>query len=156
LTSVLSVLHFVSIIGAAIVAGGQVMVLCVVVPGMRRLAPAGGLRAHQEILDHRWHNYTQLPAGILSGVSAMLILVLGHDTPAAGAFLLLGLAGMLGSVVMTAAFAVPLNLRIRTLTADTAGMDYLKILSSWDRRHLIRTGFGLLSLLGFTLAAVVR
>src|SRR5207237_10146197 len=70
------VIRFINVFSAAMVAGGQLTVLWVIIPVKRELDLSLSVRIHQAMLGHQIDRFMR-PFGILSILSALLILALG-------------------------------------------------------------------------------
>jgi hypothetical protein len=154
----LAALHFVTLFTAALVAGGQVLVLMVIVPVKRRLADPISVEVHNAMLGHQTDRYMK-PAGIISFVSAIAILclgALGYATlsPVVVGGLVCGLLGMVGVVITSHFFNVRTNAMLLKWERGTVPPNYDAIRRRWDLVHTVRTSCGLFALAGDLVAAL--
>src|SRR5690242_18649168 len=109
MTLLVKALHFINIFAAAVVAGGQIYVLLVVIPTKRRFPPDLSLQMHNAMLGHLTDRFKK-PCGITSAITGIIILLLNQDlTPLSIAFMAVGLAGTLGVIICSRYFNVRTN-----------------------------------------------
>jgi hypothetical protein len=155
-TLLLNVLVFVNVFAAALVAGGQVAVLMVIVPVKRRLPARASVELHLAMLGHQIDRYMR-PSGIVSGLTAFAILaLLPARPPAVVVPILLGLVGTLGVVITSRYFNVRTNRAMAGWSLEALPADYPAIRARWDRVHSIRTCFGALGLAGYLTSVILR
>jgi hypothetical protein len=149
MTLILQVLHFANIFAAALVAGGLVFVLMVIVPAKRALPPRPSVEVHLAMLCGQPDRYMK-PLGIISGLLAIVLVVLLREaTPVKVAPLLVGLVGSLGVFITSHFFNVQTNRQIESWSLDALPANYPEVRNRWDRVHAIRTAAGLLALAGY-------
>jgi hypothetical protein len=156
MTFLLDAVTFVNIFAAALVCGGQVAVLMVIVPVKRRLPTRGSVELHLAMLGHQIDRYMK-PSGIVSGVTALTILALLPARPLSVVLpLLLGFLGTTGVVITSRFFNVRANRSMEDWSLDALPADYPAFRDRWDRVHTIRTCSGALGLAGYLTSALVR
>jgi len=149
-------LRFINVLGAAIMAGGQLFVLMVVIPIKRQWDERRSVELHQASL-HTLPDRYLLPAGVISGLAGLLWLVLEFGSDRWATWLtLVGLLGIVGTAVTSQRFNKPTNRTILGWSLDAIPPGYAEIRDRWDRVHTIRTASGLLALTAFLLAAVLE
>ena len=152
----IDVLTFVNVCAAALVGGGQVCVLMVIVPVKRRWPPRTSAELHLAMLGHQIDRYMK-PSGIVSGLTAVAILaLLPTRTAAVVAAMVLGMLGTLGVIITSRFFNVRANRSMESWDLDAIPVDYAAFRARWDRVHFIRTWFGMLGLAGYLLGAMLR
>lgn len=152
---IIRVLRFVNLLGAAILAGGQVFVLAVIIPVKRHLPAGQSVRVHQTMLDELPDRYLR-PAGAISMVAAALTLLLQPDRSRVGTlFTLLGLLSGAGVVVTSEQFNKPTNRLLRGWSTDSPPETYPALRDRWDAVHAARTACGLLALAWYIAANLV-
>lgn len=148
------ILRFVNVSTAALMSGGQLLVLMVIVPVKREWTIPLSVRVHQAML-HTLPDRYLLPSGIVSGITAVAILVIHRDLNAL--IVVLYLAGLLGSVgvaVTSERFNKPMNRIILGWTEADIPPTYPEMRDRWDRVHAVRTLSGLLALVCYLIAAL--
>jgi hypothetical protein len=154
--ALLHALTFVNVFSAALVAGGQICVLLVIVPIKRRWPVRPSVELHLAMLGHQIDRYMK-PSGILSGLTALAILaLLPVRPPAVVGAMALGLLGTLGVVITSRFFNVRANRSMESWNLDALPADYDAFRDRWDRVHAIRTGCGALGLAGYLVGAMLR
>jgi uncharacterized membrane protein len=149
-------LRFVNIVAAALVAGGQLYVLNVIVPVKRTAGARLSVQLHLAILGRQTDRYMK-PTGIVSAVSALALMALYRgQRPGSIVLLALGLLGMLGVVITSRYFNVPSNRKMLGWSLDALPEDLDQCRNRWDRVHMIRTACGLVALAGFAGSALLR
>ena len=143
----LLLLHFVNIVAAAVLAGGQLCVLLVIVPTKRKFATPTSVEVHNAMLGHQIDGYMK-PTGIIGALAATSILVLSFEnlSHAAIAFIGVELMAFLGVLITSRFFNVKTNAMMADWSLDAIPGDYAKIRARWDRVHAIRTCCGCLVL----------
>src|SRR5438445_13753792 len=71
MTFLVKALHFINIFSAAVVAGGQIYVLLVVIPTKRRFPPELSLQMHNAMLGHLTDRFKK-PSGKISAITAII------------------------------------------------------------------------------------
>lgn len=150
----LEVLRFVNIFCAGIAAGTFVMVLVALIPLVRGLQPADGLRVHQTI-DPLIDRYN--PAAVaVAALAAVIILVLDRNLSSAASLLYsVGLLGNLGVAIMSLGFNMRINRLMGNWSLSDVPAEYSALRERWNRFHAIRTTCGLLALACYILATLV-
>ena len=138
----LTTLTAVCALGSATVGGVFFAFSTFVLPGLRRLPPAGGIAAMQQV------NVTAVRPGLMSALfgTAALCLVLAIWAGASGeirrnpALLIGALLYLVGAVGVTAAYNVPLNNALAALPATPAGAaGWADFLRGWAVGNHVRT-----------------
>jgi hypothetical protein len=159
-TAVLQVLRFINLFAAAIVAGGQIYVFMVLIPTKRQFATPVSVQVHNAMLGHQTDRYMK-PAGLVSGISALVILVLAwagyyHLATSSIVFTFIGLAGTLGVAITSRYFNVPTNAMMLTWSLDNIPAEYPQIRGRWDLVHTIRMSCGVLAFTAYLLATLAH
>jgi hypothetical protein len=154
------VLRFINLFAAAIVAGGQTVVLLVIVPTKRSFEPRVSVLVHNAMLGHQI-DYFMKPSGIVSGVTAITLLVLGifgpnQVSPVSLVFTVLGLLGTGGVVITSRFFNVRTNAMMATWSLDAIPENYPEVRKRWDLVHTIRASCGVLAFSCYTIATLLR
>jgi hypothetical protein len=148
-------LKFVNVTSTAIVAGGQLFALRVIIPAMRDLPPQASAPLHQAMLVDLPHKYLG-PIGMLSAISAIGILVWERTLPPlAVALLLLGLVAWL-AVAIPSIINRRVNIKIADLSADDVSAQYPQMRQTWERLHVVRTAASLFVLSCYVASGLVR
>ena len=155
MTIALLVLRFVNLLSAALIAGGQVLVLMVVLPVMRRWPPSLAVQTHQAMLIGTPDVYI-VPSAIVCPMSAILILVLRHKADLSALFDVLGVVAAAGLTIASVAFAEPLSRRVLGWSGESVPESYIEIQQKWDRVHAVRTGTSLIMMAAFILATLTK
>jgi hypothetical protein len=156
--TLLQVLRFINLFAAALVAGGQVCVLLVIIPTKRRFAVRDSVLVHNAMLGHQIDYYMK-PSGITSAVTAVIILLLGGLIAgvlprSAVSFYFVGLVGTGGVVILSRFFNVPTNRMMAEWSLDAIPDDYPDVRRRWDLVHTVRAGCGVLAFTGYALATL--
>jgi hypothetical protein len=148
-------LKFINISSTAIVAGGQLFALRVIIPAMRGLPPQASAPLHQAMLVELPHKYLG-PAGMFSAASAIGILAWEPSLPPlAAAFLLLGLVAWL-AVAIASIINRRVNLRIADLSSGDIATEYPRMRRVWEQLHAVRTAASLFVLSCYVASGLVR
>ena len=154
--TLVDLLTFVNVFAAALVAGGQVCVLMVIVPVKRLWPVRSSVELHLAMLGHQIDRYMK-PSGIVSALTAIAILALvPARTPAVVAPMVAGMLGTLGVIITSRYFNVRANRAMTTWNLDALPPDYPAFRDRWDRVHYIRTWCGALGLAGYLAGAILR
>ncbi|HXG13237.1 MAG TPA: DUF1772 domain-containing protein [Gemmataceae bacterium] len=140
-------LRFVNVFAAAVVGGGQLCVLLVIVPTKRQFSTRTSVEVHNAMLGHQIDYYMK-PSGITSGLTAIALILLGafqaYPLPAVSlVFYGLGLLGTAGVVITSRYFNVPMNRMMLTWDLDKIPENYPELRKRWDTVHTIRASCGL-------------
>lgn len=150
-------MHFfaaVGVLAAAIAAGGQLLVLLVILPVMRRWPVSLSVKTHQAMLDKLPDRYLPYCTGA-SLAAAIALLGLHDHLPATSAGLITaGLVGTLGVLVISVAFTRPASKVIAGWSIETIPAAYSQIRNRWDRMHALRTLFGTAALVCYLTASL--
>ena len=150
-------LYFISIFGAALVAGGQILIRMVIVPVKHRWPTGMSVQLHQATLDYLPDRYLK-PSCLIAGITALLgstILLVQHNLSGWSlVWTILGLVGMVGVIITSRYFNVRTNKIIKTWSSDKVPENYPQIRDRWDRIHTIRASFGTLMLISFIIVGL--
>lgn len=159
--SIQNSLLFLSVLLSALIMGLLYGYVCSVNPGLNKLTDAEYLRAMQSI-----NKEIQNPFFFISFMGTLIILPLttwyskSHSSPACFHLLLTAsLIYIIGVIGVTALGNIPLNnalAKFDVSSANTADLYKQRSLfeSSWNKYHLIRTLFAILTT-AFTIAAII-
>ena len=151
MTRLLRALRLLNLFSTGIVAGGQLLILRVIMPVKEHWSPRRSLQLHQEMLIDR-PLYLR-PATTISMVSAVLILLLRRNFSSWSArFLIAGVLATLGVSIPAVRINYPINAAIAALPADSFPEEYPQWRENWDKSHRVRTASGLTALICFILA----
>jgi uncharacterized membrane protein len=155
----ISVLRFLNIFSMTLLAGGTVMALMAIVPAKRDFPAAISIQVHNAML-HKRPDQIQKPLGTVAGLSALGILGVhffwGHNLRKASLlFTVIGLAALLGVIIASECFNIPINLMMQDWGPDSVPENYPEIRDQWDRVHFIRTTCALLGSGCFLIAGLV-
>jgi hypothetical protein len=152
--ALVQVIRFVNILGCAIMAGGQVLVLFGAVPVKRRLPARAAVELHQEMLHDQVDRFL-LPAQIVSSICAILLILLRRQSTASARRLYkLGMVGAVGVAVTSERYNKPTNRVILGWSLDDIPPNYPQIAERWDRVHALRTLSGVWSLVCYISAGL--
>jgi hypothetical protein len=148
-------LQFVNVSSTAIVAGGQLFALRVIIPAMRDMPPRTSAGLHQAMLVELPHQYLG-PAGVLSAVSAVGILMWERGLPPLSvALILLGLLAW-PAVMVASIINRRVNLKIAELAAEEIPAEYPQMRRRWERLHVVRTTASLFVLACYVASGLAR
>lgn len=150
---VVSLVRLINIVTAAVVAGGQIRVLLVTIPGLRQFSPEMSLQIQQTMLGDEADPYMPIST-MASGFTAVILLLFDRD--AGRKSRVLGLAGTLGVVVTSLAFHGKMNRQMRAWKAETPPPAYAAVRRQWDRMHAVRTACGTVALACYVIAMTSR
>ena len=159
MTALTEVLRFINLLAAAVVAGGQICVLLVIIPTKRRFETCVSVMVHNAMLGHQIDYYMK-PCGITSGLTAVLILALVglryYDLPGVSwVFYGIGMAGTMGVIVCSRFFNVVTNRMMAQWDLENIPDNYPEIRRKWDLVHTIRASCGTLAFTGYTIATLM-
>jgi Domain of unknown function (DUF1772) len=141
-------LRAVSLAFGAVIVGGTIAEVRMIIPAVQRLQPDDALRS-LKVMGPRAYK-TFVPAGVIATLSAMLTLLLwGEQTSAARTLLVIALVPQWIAIITSLGFYAPTETRLRT--AETPPPDYERLLARMARLNLLRTGF---FFVGFVLLAI--
>lgn len=150
-----TLLQFANLFSAALVAGGQVAVLLVIVPVKRVWPGELSVKLHVAMLGHQIDRYLK-PSGIVALLSAAGILIFVRGWPAVSiALTVVGIMGSLGVVITSRYFNVKTNAMMETWSLDAIPAEYPSIRHRWDLVHTIRTSCGVLAFSCHALAVIL-
>jgi Domain of unknown function (DUF1772) len=137
-----------SLLMAAMMAGGLTMVMVAVVPTFRRLPDRLAVGLHREV-----DRYVDVPLPIftaLTFVGSIVLLVDGAETALVAA----AVAGTLAVAVGSHFVNRPMNLRLKSWGSGPVPAEYTRLRRRWDLAHAFRTAAGVASLVCLTVAMV--
>lgn len=150
-------LRWLNLFLAALVAGGQVLVLLAIVPVKRRMPLERSFALHQDLLIEPPDRYLR-PAvlGMLLTALALLGAQAARRTVAspAGAWTALGLAATAGTMGAAAAYNFPINRVLDASACAAMPADYAALQGRWDKGHTLRTACGVLAFACYLAAAL--
>lgn len=165
MSSLARTLRFVNLLCAALLAGGLIMVVLALRPGLHRLPLSAAVRAHQ-IMMARANLY--MPAcGVLSALTAVAVAAMRRQvSPRSAALYRWGVACTATVGVTTALFVVPIDRAIAKWEVATGGSDrsaqitlsdalpadHLEVWRRWDTYNAVRTAASLLALSLYVIA----
>jgi hypothetical protein len=148
---------FITVITAAVVAGGQIFCRLAVIPAFGDWSPEFGVSVHQHALTERPHRYLRAVSA-LSFFAAVATIVIGIvDDSESGAVVLVAIG--LALAVFSAAYSQkewPINDEINAMGDNPSQENvnrYGELRRLWDSQHTIRTIATVLALLCFVAAA---
>lgn len=150
-----TLLQFVNLFAAALVAGGQTAVLLVIIPVKRAWPTELSVKLHVAMLGHQIDRYMK-PSGIVSILAAAAILVLGGLPPVSSAFTIVGMVGTVGVIITSRYFNVKTNAMMDTWSLDAIPAEYPRIRDRWDLVHTIRASCGVLAFSCYAIAVILR
>ena len=141
-------------LAAGIAAGGQILVLLVILPVMRRWPVSLSVKTHQAMLDKLPDRY--LPLCTVTSLAAAIALLGLHDhLPATSAGLIIvGSLGTLGVLVISVASTRPASKVIAGCSPERVPEDYPQMRDRWDRMHTLRTLLGTAALVCYLTAGL--
>src|SRR5438105_8211388 len=153
-------IRFLNLLSGAIVGGGQLTVLWVIVPVKRELDVSLSVRIHRAMLGDQIDRFMQ-PFGILSILSGLLLLLLAASRllPISRTSFAIESVGVLGTVgvILTSRYGnVPTNRFIGTWSLADIPKDYPQIRTRWDRIHGVRTLCGVVALSCYVLSTLLN
>jgi hypothetical protein len=154
MTTLLEALRFVNLFSAALVAGGLVMILMVVVPAKRSFPHDFSVKVHLAMLHDAPDVYMK-PAGIVSALTGVALLLLPRGMSWAYVVaLVVGLLGTVGVVITSRYFNVRTNLMMSKW--ESVPDNYPEVRQGWDNVHTVRTACGVTAFTGYLLASLLR
>jgi uncharacterized membrane protein len=149
------ILLFVAVVGAAVVAGGQLFCWVALVNALPHLPTEESAHVHQEAMTDRPHHFLRAFAAATL-VACVAILAVEHDFGYdAMLFTLAGLLAQLVNTYLSARYEWPINDEIKSWGRGPVPDRYAQLRADWDRRHRIRTVASTLSLLLLVVAAIL-
>lgn len=154
MTTLVDALRFVNLFSAALVAGGLVMILMVVVPAKRSFPHDFSVKIHLAMLHDSPDRYMK-PAGIISALTGIALLLLPRGMGAAYMIaMVIGLLGTAGVVITSRYFNVRTNLMMSKW--ESVPENYPEVRQRWDNVHTVRTGCGVTAFVGYLVASLLR
>jgi hypothetical protein len=150
-----AILTVVVLTSSGVFVGGLVLVAAAVVPAFRAVPSGTYVRMHQ-VLDHYIERYMPFTAALT--VLTGLILVMQDLAPWTRALIAVGV-GLTATVSAISQFGnVPLNKQVKAWSpeAPPSPIERVRLVMRWRSLHLARSAAGMLALLSFTVAAVLR
>jgi len=143
-------LELLTVTGAGIVAGGQLLVLAAIIPARQLLPVPAAVRLHRES-SRRIDRY--MPATVaISALAAALLLIPAVRGDAAVALLIAGLVCSVIVGVLSVLVLMPTNRRIEQWPDTVGEPEFRSVFARWNRMHAARTVSAVLALLAYALA----
>jgi hypothetical protein len=157
MTFALAAVIFINLFATTLLVGGTAMVCWNIVPEKHKMPTTMALRTHHAMFDLKKDSYMK-PSGILSGLSAIVLLILlgvdGQLTVAQGVAYGIGLAGIVVIVVTANRFLIPFHTRVLTWSAESPPAEYAESMQTFQKVTNIRLATCLVILLAFVMADV--
>jgi hypothetical protein len=154
--ALIDVLRALTVVGAAIVAGGQLFCLLAVLPAMPAWAGEMSVKVHQDALTHRPHRYLRAVSGVtvLAAVALLVLIIVEDETTSARVFTGAGLAILIVSGLVSSR-EWPINEEINGWGEKPDLGRYATLRHKWDSQHVVRTWLSMAALVCFVISAVV-
>jgi uncharacterized membrane protein len=142
------ILRAVNLFATGVVTGTTVLFQLSVVPIMRSWSEERSLGLHRDFATVADPDIFIKPAGAISLLSAILVVILGHHhRSAALALTIAGIVAFAGVAIISEAINVPVNRWAAKWSGDAVPAAYGERRHRWERAHLWRTilavaGFG--------------
>jgi hypothetical protein len=147
MTSLELALRAVNLFATGVLTGTTVVFQLSVVPIMRSWSDERSLGLHRDFAVIADPDIFIKPAGVISLLTAVLALVLGHHHHAAAVVLTVaGIIAFAGVAILSEAINVPVNRWAAKWSGDAVPAEYAERRRRWERAHLWRT---LLAVVGF-------
>lgn len=147
----------VTLLAAAIVAGGQVFCMLALLPALPEFTGEMSVRVHQRAMTFRPHNYLRVAGGIaiLASAVALILILVEDDGWGARTLMAIGVvATIFSSAVSTREW--PINEEINSWEGRQPDLErYPTLRRKWDVQHRLRTVVSLIALVCFAAAVVV-
>lgn len=140
------------VLAAGLVAGGQILVLFVVVRTARRVSPLDSLHLHQSMLSTDYPDAYIQPSGIVAFVLGAVLLGIEHRTSANVVLTALPMAAIACIVVLTRTINRPINRQLRSWTDQDVDR-YPPLRRRWDRGHAVRAICGTTAFVSYIILA---
>ncbi|MBZ5566720.1 MAG: hypothetical protein LAN64_02595, partial [Acidobacteriia bacterium] len=147
------VLRFINLLSAALIAGGQVFVLMVILPVMRRWSPAMAVQTHQAMLFQTPDKFI-VPSAVVCPLSAIAILALRHKADVSGLFDVVGVLAAAAVTLTSVVLAEPLSRTIAGWTEGVVPGGFAELQQRYDSVHAVRTAAALLMTAAFIVATL--
>jgi Domain of unknown function (DUF1772) len=145
-------LQDVAVFASALLAGGQIFVLFVVIRTMRHMSTLDSFHLHQHMLSTDYPDSYIQPSGILMFVLGAVLLALEHRTAANVVFTVIPMVAILCIIVVTRTVNRPINRELGTWT-DADVERYPPLRQRWDSFHAVRALCGTAALVSYILLA---
>ena len=139
-----------AVLAAALLAGGQIFVLFVVLRTMRHVELLDSFHLHQRMLSTDYPDTYIQPSGILMFVLGAVLLAVEPRSTANVIFTVIPMVCIACIVVLTRAINRPINRTLGTWT-DVNLAGYPALRRRWDRGHVVRALCGTTALISFIL-----
>ncbi len=140
------------VLAAALVAGGQIFVLFVVIRTMRHMTTLDSFHLHQKMLSTDYPDAYIQPAGILVFILGAVLLGIEHRTTANVVLTVLPMAAIASIVVLTRLINRPINRKLGTWTDQDVDR-YPAERRRWDRSHAVRATCGTIAFVSYIILA---
>jgi hypothetical protein len=147
----------VMLVGAAVVAGGQLFCLLALLPALPEFPQEMSVRVHQRAMTFRPHHYLRVAGAItiVSSAAALILILIEDDTWAARILVAAGLATTVLSGI-TSTREWPINDEINSWEGREPDLArYGALRRKWDDQHRVRTVLSGIALVCFAVAVVV-
>jgi hypothetical protein len=141
-----------AVLAAALLAGGQIFVLFVVLRTMRNMDPLDSLHLHQKMLSTDYPDAYIQPAGIAMVVLGAILLGVEERTAANVALTAVPMACIGCIIALTRTTNRPINRKLATWSDGEVGR-YAAVRRRWDRTHACRTFLGTTGLVAYVVLA---
>jgi hypothetical protein len=140
------------VVAAALVAGGQIFVLFVVLRTMRHMSALDSFHLHQKMLSTDYPDVYIQPSGIVVFVLGAVLLGIENRTTANVVLTALPMASIACIVVLTRLINRPINRALGTWT-DADVDKYPAMRRRWDRSHALRATCGTIAFVSYVILA---
>ena len=138
------------VLAAALVAGGQIFVLFVVIRTMRHMTTLDSFHLHQKMLSTDYPDTYIQPAGIVVFILGAVLLGIEHRTTANVVLTILPMAAIASIVVLTRLINRPINRKLGTWTDQDVDR-YPAERRRWDRSHAVCAMCGTIAFLSYVI-----
>lgn len=139
-----------AVLAAALLAGGQIFVLFVVLRTMRHMSTLDSFHLHQKMLSTDYPDSYIQPAGIVMFVLGAILLGIEDRTTANVVLTVIPMVAIACIVVLTRAINRPINRKLGTWT-DADVDRYPPVRRRWDTAHAVRVVCGASGLISYIL-----
>lgn len=156
MSALIDIVGFVAIIGASVVAGGQLFCLVTLLRAMPGWAPEFSAIVHRDAMTDRPHRFLRAFAGIMivSATTLLVLMIVDGDSWPAIVLVAVGLGAAFVSGAISAR-EWPINEEIKSW-GDAPKLDrYAELRRLWDMRHVRRTWLSTFALAAFVVAILV-
>ena len=141
-----------AVLAAALLAGGQIFVLFVVLRTARNISTLDSLHLHQSMLSTDYPDAYIQPAGILMVLLGAILLGIERRTTANVVLTVIPMVCIGTIIVLTRLINRPINRQLGTWT-DADVDRYPPVRRRWDRGHAVRALCGTTALISYIILA---